>query len=465
MRGWLQRGMLVALVFGACWGGAVWYWRATNRMPAGGDLALYLLALPLALLFSLWLGRRLVVAAAAPAAVAAPDNAPAPVPAVVRPAPLAIVDAAVRVPRGASPTELAEAFAEHQARAALDPELVDADGFPAMTARSADAVAPGVQEEISAWLAANGMADVAFSAAQWRALTLASAVASDLGSAAAVALLPADGAPPPLRLIALMPTDWPSAQRGAARAWLRHTVAQFGWPDSLVVLDAELPTEAHEAGVTGQLRRLGAAAAQATNAASATPLVAILLACGSQLEQATVDAWHDAGSLFTASRPQGMIPGEGAAGLLLADLAQARAHPELAFTLLHGASEGRHERSSDGAARADSALLAALAAEALATAAADAADVALIVADTGHRANRVLELVGAAGIAAPGLDAAADVLRIGAAGGHCGAVPLTTALALAHDQALARGAPVLCISNEDPHHRCAALIGPAAFAS
>ena len=47
MRPWMKAGLLVVLVLGLSWGGAIWYWRATNRMPANGDLAIYLVALPL----------------------------------------------------------------------------------------------------------------------------------------------------------------------------------------------------------------------------------------------------------------------------------------------------------------------------------------------------------------------------------------------------------------------------------
>ena len=61
----------------------------------------------------------------------------------------------------------------------------------------------------------------------------------------------------------------------------------------------------------------------------------------------------------------------------------------------------------------------------------------------------------------PQLDEDADVLRVGAASGTCGAVPFMTALALGRHHAVERDAPVLCISNEDAYRRCAALIRPA----
>jgi hypothetical protein len=76
-------------------------------------------------------------------------------------------------------------------------------------------------------------------------------------------------------------------------------------------------------------------------------------------------------------------------------------------------------------------LLKALVERTLAHADDDAADVAMIVADTGHRARPVLELMEYASTAMRQLDGGADVVRVGAAGGHSGIVAFVTALALA----------------------------------
>ena len=58
MNAWMKGILLSVLAFGACWTGAVWYWRSTNRMPDTGDLAAYLVALPLSLLLGYWLLRK-----------------------------------------------------------------------------------------------------------------------------------------------------------------------------------------------------------------------------------------------------------------------------------------------------------------------------------------------------------------------------------------------------------------------
>jgi hypothetical protein len=448
MRRWLGRGALVALVFALCWGGAVWYWRATNRMPAAGDLALYLLILPVGLLLAVWLGRRLVaVAAAAPVAAAeaaAPDLTPPP----AQP-PLVILDAALRLPHADNAGKLAAALADASARPALDARFVDNNGYPVMTARADSAQDPSVQAACHRWLNEQGMGAVAPDTAQWRALILATGAVADLAGPAAAAWLDADA--PMLRVVALTPSDWPAPLRRATAQWLGHTVVAHGWPASQVSVAAD------DGGAAVLLQRLAAA--------PPGPQLTLLFACDSRLEQATVDAWADAETLFTSATPQGLIPGEGAAALLLADQLQAVRHGAVDYTLLHALAFDHRAQSADASKRADATLLAQLSEQVLARSSIPAANVKLIVADSGQRVTRVLEVAGVIDAAVPHLDTGDDVLALGAASGTCGAVPFVAALVLSHQQARERAAPVLCVGNEDPLFRCAALIGPAALAS
>jgi hypothetical protein len=113
----------------------------------------------------------------------------------------------------------------------------------------------------------------------------------------------------------------------------------------------------------------------------------------------------------------------------------------------------------------DAKLLGTMTDKVLVTGAAQADKVAMLVADTGHRTSRVLELMELATAALPHLDAEADVLRTGGACGACGTVPFVTALALGRHHAIELEAPVLCISNEDPYRRSAVLVRPAAALS
>lgn len=457
MPGWLKGGMLIVLCCAASWGGAVGYWSSTNRMPSTADLALLLVALPLGLLVLFLVGRKAIAAfGAAPAAaaqtVAAPATAAAAAPSLP---PLAILATSLRAPHGASAEALSAALAEQSARPELDPELVDDNGFPVMTARCHDAANPGLQADVEAWLEQNGMSGVQLNAEQWRAVAMGSAVVAELVAIAAGSLLPAEGAPPMLHLLPVLPPEWGLQQRRAAGLWLRYTLSQAGWPAAAISLAAELPSDARGASPSAVLKRLAHHGASAGG-----PLAAIVVACDSHVGEDSIGQWSDDRILFTSSRPQGAIPGEGACGMLLSDLQQATAGGA-AIALLSPASEARLGSSADERKRADATLLGTLAEAALACAATEAGAVAMLAADTGHRTSRVLELMAASSKAFPQLDDS-DILRAGASLGSCGAVPFMAALVLAHHHALEKGAPVLCISNEDPYRRCAVLVRPAA---
>ena len=447
--GSLKGGLVAATVFAACWGGAIWYWRGADVTPGTIELALALLVLPLALVGSLWVGRKLIAArSAAPAAAAGSKPAAAQPLAAALPA-LAIVSSALRSPHGGSAEELASAIAGNKVRPDLDRELVDDDGFPIAAARCDDAEDEALQEEIGDWFVQNAMPEVGFSDEQWRALLLGTAVVAELASRAGD-LLPAEGKPPTLQLLPLLPHDWPQAQRHAANTWLRHLASGFGWPAAQVVLPPEL-APATPISVFEQLAREAAK--------NGAPVVALLVACASHIGQETVDDWASKGTLFTSSRPQGLVPGEGAAGLLLTDLGLAQSIEGALFAVLDPAEQAAGAQDNR---RADPKLLGELASRAAAPVGAKLEEIVMVVADTGQRQQRTFELMGMTSSAMPQLDDSEDVLCAGTASGACANVPFVTALALAQHGALVRGGPVLCVSNEEAGARCAALVRPPA---
>lgn len=460
MQLWLKGLLLSVFAFGASWSSAIWYWRSTNRMPATGELATYLVALPLALLLACWAAAKGVAmwqarGAQAPAAPQQDDAAhaeaapAAPAPALPQ---LHIAAAALRVPHGASAAELAEALAAHTARADLDSALQDDDGYPVMRARAAYIDEAMVQEAVQQWRQEAGQAPLAATPEFWRALALAAPVVDELALAAtshgALAGRDAAAAPahsgaarqaiPTLQLALLLPSDWPAPWRDVAGQWLQSQAELAGWPrrHSAVTAYADTSPGALLAAMHG----------------SALPCFTLLLACASHVGAATVHRWAEQRALFTAKHPQGVMPGEAAAGLLLASgehAARLATGPAPVLAAVH-ARQGVH----------DGALLQ-LAQQALA----QQQRPALIVADTGHRSARVMELMAAGHALLPQLDPTQDIATLGSATGHAGSAGELAALALAAHEAQARGAPVLCLTNEDPQQRCAALIRPAVSAT
>jgi hypothetical protein len=434
---WLRGGALTMLTFGACWGGAVWTWRGSDRAPSNADLLTYLIALPLAVLAGVVLVRRLAHARPAPAASgAAAPTEPAPAAAPRLPA-LALLGAAVRTRHGAAAEELAAALDEQRVRADLDPELVDDAGYPVLTVRVPAADAAAWRADAEPWFAAQGLSDLRFGAAHWRALELAGAVLDELAAAH-------DGTGTTLlRIVPLAPTDWTAAQRAAAGAWLAHVAVRAGWNPDKVVAN---PAPAGESAVS----LLSQLAGQAGSAAG--PALTIVAAFDSRIDQALVDRMAGDGGLLTAAHPQGAIPGEGACALLFAD-----PQPDTRAPTLRAAGAAR-TGPAGASSRVDAADLRRLAGHVLAGGGVEAAAVSALVTDADHRGNRLLEAMALACDGLPHLDAGIDVRATGPACGESGAVPFLAALALGRERVLAGAEAVLCVANADPAYLGAALV-------
>lgn len=434
MRNWITGCLLCMLAFGVCWTGAIVCWRAQEGDPGTGELLFYLFILPAALLAGA-LAARNRLSVSMPAAVPITTQSAEP-PAPPAALPLAIIATAVRSPYGAAVDALAGALRGQRARPLLDAALRDDAAFPRATARCADGAGQDLNTAIADWLAAAG-STVHFDEAAARALVLATGVTAELAAHAAHRWLDDGAKDRKLQLAPVLPAGWMREQRAAASLWLQHTAAQH-WPAAQLTLVPSAGTDCFDAVPALLLTSLAAPGA-------AAPMATLVIACASHLDPAAA-----------ASLPAGAVPGEGAAGLLL-----VRASTGLAmFPLIEPVHAARRDTSADTSRGPVAPVLANLAQQALAAAGLDAGAVAMIVADTGPRPTRMLELLGYAGMATPQLGSDEDVVAYGHASGSCGAVPALTALALAGFHAGQRNGPVLWLANEDPFQRCAAVVRP-----
>lgn len=451
----LKTGLLAALVFGLVWLAVIIWWQESHTLPTGVDIGLYLFALPLALLAAGWAGARVVrarrEARAAPAPAAAADETQAPPPpALVR---LTALAGTARAAPGADPAAIHAALSRQQ-RPELDPALKNAKGFPVFSGRAAHLDIDALREAASAAAGPAGRpGDDCLRAAE-----LLCEVVETLSQEARAQVLD-NGTPqrdedwPRLQLELLLPADWPQAARAHAADRARDAAV---WPAG------RLEARTHEAqdALAGDalLRRLAQESPEPARAA-----LRLVAAADSYIDAAVVQAWDAAGRLVDTANPQGRVPGEAAAGLLLdlapvaPDAAPPRELPADAFTLTLSPSARRATEADARGAAAEPAL-AELAARFLERQEQSADAIAALVSDADHRGSRPLETAGLAGALFPRLDPNQDCLSVGAACGHTGAAAHLLTLAVAGEACAQTDAPVLAVMTQDPALRTLALV-------
>ena len=465
MRNWLLRGAIVVAVFASAWIVTILVWRARNQMPGVAEILVFLVALPTAILAAIWAANRTTSARQDTVASTSPTGSSngstqAPASANDTAATLAIVGSALRVAHGSTTTELKEAVEARTARADLDPELTDTNGFPVMSFRVSELDEDQQKETLDDWQASHGLPPIDWQPEHLRALQLGTEVVTELAGHATAHPLLADyleAAPakrgtialPSLKLVALFPTDWEKPQRDAAGHWLLHQVEAQGWPaDKLVLSIAQNDTT-----LLAQLDQLAL-----TLHRQQQPYLCMVIACGSNIGEQTVHQWESTGTLFNANNAAGRIPGEGAAGMLLADSART-AQPYDIHAILHRIAAQRHDHPTRNRSRIHADLLARLTGDALKSAGVNADQVELVAADTGHLPNQLAELMETGYRNFPDLDLQTQCQQAGIVCGEIGAVASLVGLCLAADAAC-EGKHAVFISNNDDHERAVAVITP-----
>ena len=482
MRPWLSRALVVCGVFIIVWFAMIVYWQSSNRMPTSSDLAINLFAFPLGLLAALWLiikGATLFTAK--PAASITPSTAQdkealaqAQTAEQERGLTLTILSSAVWAVHGASADELTTALSSNKATLDLDDELKDAKDLPILSGRIKEVDEGAQHDALEKWLAARRLPEatppaittpvITWNSEQLRALALGSEVVTELAKHAITHPLLEEyqaAAPskrstvalPALQLLAVLPPQWEAENCKLASQWFAHLIEQQGWPDEKIDLKSAPPLKS-----MSPLHKIDQLSV--TSHRQALPFFGIVFACESHIGEHTVQAWENAGILFPGKDGRGKIPGEGAAGLLLADAQQTRIMKPESATNIHRLAHGQRDKSADDSGRIGAELLSALSKDALLAASTSPEKITLVTADTDQRASRVTELMAMCHSTFPDLEMSKQCLKVSAACGTAGAVSSLTALTLAHHEALKNSGFALCINNQDSLARAAVMVSP-----
>ena len=460
---WLAITLIVWLI-------TIWHWQNNAHDASTGEIVGQLFVLPVALtaflLLVLWGVKRLRAQAAAPVvpAAMASDGAPtvASVHAVSDEAQRAlsawVLAEAVTLAAGSDAGAAWAGLRSQTVRPELDSELQDVDGLPIFTSRVADL-------EVRDWLDAHAelLQEPALSEPVLRGLALLeaplhqmldavsalapSAAMAGAGQAEAGAVDGASGAhmkahlsgvaaplnkaqvharsalAPQLTVRLLLPAQWAASEREAAVEWVRSQCGTLlDWAEAHQAKGLRWLTDAVERpeGLWDEVDRQIVQWSR-----DPRPELLLILAVDSAVNEPSVERMQAVGELFTSSHQTGKVPGEAAAGLLLANehwplLAEQEVPPVRMWRPVRVT----RDKSADAAGRVGAAVLGAALQQAVALNQADK-DRLLIVSDADHRASRTAELFEALQDVVPGVDPMLAVTRVGES---CGDMGLARAL-------------------------------------
>lgn len=466
--------LLTALVV---WAIVIGYWKIAGIRPDVRALVLYLGVLPLGAFIVLALfkhglsnARSKAESAQADAlegkgesAATGEDSSPD------EPAtPVAILASALQLPPGNDPAGVLGAIAA-PASPQLHPKLKDASGYPVFASWADDTDTDAV---VQAFEAAGGKAtDIRrFAEEQLRAVGLMLPVAQDLlASVAAEDWLsppapsghataqqrPTAAAAPHLQASIFLPAEWPPLIRELVTAWFMEESRASGIPSDQVTAEV-IPAS----GSNDVWRRLSQIASPSTPPPSARDLH-LVLACHSQLGERSIQRLDQAGQLLSAMRSEGVVPGEGAAGILLLapDAEHGFACPPKAVLHAHATTRDGVSWQTRTAIQQMEGLLGQTLAK---TPAARSDEVMAMVSDADLRKSRSTAVAGFMHQALAHLDPESDCMATGTHCGHTGIVSPLVLLALAAEAAAANDQPVLAVAIAERDQRTIALVSPPA---
>jgi hypothetical protein len=474
MRRWGFLTLWVVATFTIVWLLTAYSWSTSHRMPTSTDIALYFVALPSALLSIFWLSSQAWEFAINSAKAKSEPGADSPLNAKSenlditaereRGLAIAILASAIRTVHGDSADDLSTILKANEATLNLDPELKNQEGFPILTGRINNVDEDGQRDTLLNWLMVTGRAEVSWTNEQLRAIAIGSEVVTELAQeVVSHPLLEAyvNAHPdlksaenlPMLQLIILMPQSWDNGIRSLVCDWFSHLIQEKGWPLEKIALVPQTKYS-YTQGVTAIDRLMVDTFRQSQQC------YGVLIACESHIGSASIENWESKGQLFTGKNEMSFLPGEGAAGLLLADEQQLKSNDAFQASKLNRVVQESMSKSADEAGKANHDLLAEMTETALQLSGVKAEQITLVTSDTDHRVNRMRELLNVGYQIFPDLDFNEQCFKVVNSCGMLGSVASVAALALAHHEVINNSGFVVSISNLDSHARTVGVVSP-----
>lgn len=458
MSGILGKAFSVIAIFAVAWGGAIFYWRSTGTVPSGMEMLAYLGLVPVGVSGAGFMlrnaGRSMLdkaVDAASSSGDASATSAQAEAITTRAVQSVAVLGADMRLGVMLEADALLD-MAAAPPRPSLDARFHDRDGLPLLISADKDLDDTAVlQVQMPGFTTRDG---------ERRAMTLLEPVADTLMGQALLALPELEVAEE--RVIAglrrrdeqvvgqvltielLVPADWSASLRTYCADWLYARAVYNGLDPRRFSINVAVASQALD--VWSRLQRVTDALAQGE------PRWYLLLSCSSAVDPGTIAAWLDSNRILHRRNKDGQIPGEGAAGLLLASSSLSVAPtPHLwrphRMELAEGLSNAESRRQAEALGRAM-----------LADAALAPERVGFALHDADQRSQVAVEACAAAVAANPDLELDQQTLAVPVCAGELGPVLPLALLTLAHAHAARGQSAALVLSVGAPAQRVAAII-------
>jgi hypothetical protein len=164
--------------------------------------------------------------------------------------------------------------------------------------------------------------------------------------------------------------------------------------------------------------------------------------------------------VFSNKIPDGFVPAEGAAGLLLVDAAYARASDLIGLCALGTVQGGQRTADRGAKGKINSSTLVTCIKDAMAVTDTTADKIGIVISDTDHRMPRSQEVIHAMEQALPELDPLSQRIAPMALAGSFGAASDLIHIALAAEMAATTEQAALAVSVVDPRQTAATVIFP-----
>lgn len=474
----------------ATWLVVIFWWQTTQRAVTSTDALLHLVALPLVVLLCTGLLRRRLSAktkAALPqSGQSVPADAPSTTPnaekdAAMRTLKLPVVAAWAATSLASNGEAFLEILAEQRSRPTPDEFLTNDHGFPILTGRVKELDTSAVIHNLVQTGAGHALENTAYADeardALLRALALLESVLEqaacdwplnnvdiDSSRMSEDNILTLRGAPSlaataagglTLRVKLLVSEDLEPGERQAAQAYVAKRLSAYGISAQQMAADVVATGDDATALLLADEFCIDALNAPGND----SPQALLILAAASTLCPSIVDSWESRENLFDPRRPNGLMMGEAAFGVLCANekaLQAAAASPICYLTRVI-----RSQRDASTSGKTAHECLAATIGAALNATDLSADAIGTAVCDADHRTNRTLESIEAMLNQTPKLDAIQNRLAINEACGHLAAASVLGVLATGAIQSGSAGHPVLLFNVSHAAERAAAVLIPA----